>query len=113
MVTRGYICRQRSQPPDNPTEFSARHAIRLCTTGRIRGHMNNAKLFVIEYTLHGEPKSFIIRLDKMDNAEAWHWASCDAGVGRIPRFGREKVQKTSKPMAEKFGVENVKWRPAN
>ena len=38
---------------------------------------------------------------------------CDAGVGRIPRFGREKVQKTSKPMAEKFGVENVKWRPAN
>ena len=74
--------------------------------------MNNAKLFVIEYTLHGAPKSFIIRLDKMDNAEAWHWASCDAGVGRIPRFGREKVQKTSKPMAEKFGVENVKWRPA-
>ena len=51
--------------------------------------MNNAKLFVIEYTLHGVPKSFIIRLDKMDNAEAWHWASCDAGVGRIPRFGRE------------------------
>jgi hypothetical protein len=34
-------------------------------------------------------------------------------VGRIPRFGREKVQKTSKPMAEKFGVENVKWRPAS
>jgi hypothetical protein len=27
--------------------------------------------------------------------------------GRIPRFGREQVQKTSKPMAEKFGVENV------
>jgi hypothetical protein len=49
----------------------------------------------------------------MDNAEAWHWASCDAGVGRIPRFGREKVQKTSKPMAEKFGVENVVWRPTS
>ncbi|WP_395598378.1 DUF6555 family protein [Pseudomonas sp. A1437] len=75
--------------------------------------MNNAKLYVIDYTLHGTPKSFIIRSDKMDNAEAWHWASCDAGVGRIPRFGREKVQKTSKPMAEKFGVENVVWRPTN
>ena len=40
--------------------------------------MNSAKLFVIDYTLHGVPKSFIIRLEKMDNAEAWHWASCDA-----------------------------------
>ena len=47
--------------------------------------MNNAKLFVIDYTLHGEAKSFIIRLEKLDAAEAWHWASCDAGVGRIGR----------------------------
>ena len=75
--------------------------------------MNNAKLFVIDYTLHGEAKSFIIRLEKLDTLEAWHWASCDAGVGRIPRFGREKVQKTSKPMAEKFGLENVTWRQTN
>lgn len=30
--------------------------------------MNNAKLYVIDYTLHGTPKSFIIRSDKMDNA---------------------------------------------
>ena len=74
--------------------------------------MINAKLFVIEYTLHGVPKSFIIRQEKMDNAEAWHWASCDAGVGRIGRFGREKVKKTSQPTAEKFGIENVSWRPA-
>ncbi|CAI8940610.1 MULTISPECIES: DUF6555 family protein [Pseudomonas] len=75
--------------------------------------MINAKLFVIEYTLHGVPKSFIIRQEKMDNAEAWHWASCDAGVGRIGRFGREKVKKTSKPAAEKFGIENVTWRPTS
>lgn len=73
--------------------------------------MNNAKLFVIEYTLHGVAKSFIIRQEKMDNAEAWHWASCDAGVGRIGRFGREQVKKTTKPLAEKFGIENVTWRP--
>ena len=50
--------------------------------------MNNAKLFVIDYTLHGEAKSFIIRLEKLDAAEAWHWASCDAGVGRIGHHQR-------------------------
>jgi len=72
----------------------------------------NAKLFVIDYTQHGTPKSFIIRADTMDNAEAWHWASCDAGVGRIGRYGLEKVRKTSKPMAEKFGIQSVVWRQA-
>lgn len=72
--------------------------------------MSNAKLFIIEYTLHGTPRSFIIRQEKMDNDEAWHWASCDAGIGRIGRFGLEKVKKTSRPVAEKFGIENVTWR---
>ena len=72
--------------------------------------MNNAKLFVIDYSLHGEAKSFIIRLEKLDAAEAWHWASCDAGVGRIGRFSREQVKKTSQEQAEKFGISNVQWR---
>jgi hypothetical protein len=48
----------------------------------------------------------------MDNAEAWHWASCDAGVGRIGRFGRSEVKKTSKPTAEKYGITEVTWRAA-
>jgi hypothetical protein len=74
--------------------------------------MNNAHLYVIDYTLHGAPKSFVIRAEKMDAPEAWHWASCDAGVGRIGRFGREQVKKTSKPLAEKFGIEQVSWRQA-
>jgi hypothetical protein len=74
--------------------------------------MNSAKLYVIDYTLHGAPKSFVIRAPAMDNAEAWHWASCDAGVGRIGRFGRDQVKKTSKPTAEKFGIEEVHWRQA-
>jgi hypothetical protein len=72
--------------------------------------MNNAKLFVIDYTLHGEAKSFIIRLERLDALEAWHWASCDAGVGRIGRFARERVKKTSQEQAEKFGIKNVQWR---
>lgn len=72
--------------------------------------MNNAKLFVIDYSLHGEPKSFIIRLEKLDAAEAWHWASCDARVGRIGRFAREQVKKTSQQQAEKFGITHVQWR---
>ncbi|UUQ63136.1 hypothetical protein NLK61_17840 [Pseudomonas fuscovaginae UPB0736] len=74
--------------------------------------MSTAKLFVIDYTLHGTRKSFIIRSERMDNAEAWHWASCDAGVGRIGRFGREQVKKTSQPIAEKFGIKAVSWRRA-
>jgi hypothetical protein len=49
----------------------------------------------------------------MDNAEAWHWASCDAGVGRIGRYGREKVKKVSKPLAERYGITEVKWRQSS
>lgn len=72
--------------------------------------MNNAKLYVIDYLLHGAAKSFIIRAEHMDNAQAWHWASCDAGVGRIGRFGLEKVKLVSKPMAERYGITEVHWR---
>lgn len=72
----------------------------------------NPQLYVIEYRLHGRPASFIIRLEKMDNALAWHWASCDAGVGIIPKFGRQQVRQVSKPMAERYGITEVKWRLA-
>ena len=73
----------------------------------------NSHLFTIEYVIHGEEKSFVIRADKMDNAEAWHWASCDAGFGHIPRNSRDKTRKTSKPMAERFGIIGVQWRSAD
>ncbi|MFQ6576490.1 DUF6555 family protein [Pseudomonas sp. UM16] len=72
--------------------------------------MNNAKYFVIDYQLRGTPKSFVIRAERMDNAEAWHWASCDAGVGIIPRSNLDKVKKVSKPLAERFGITEVTWR---
>lgn len=75
--------------------------------------MINAKLYVIAYNLHGEHKSFVIRAEVMDNAEAWHWASCDAGVGRIGRYGREKVKKISKPLAERYGITEVTWRQSS
>ena len=67
-------------------------------------------LFEIHYLLHGEPKRFMIRADRMDNAVAWHWASCDAGVGQIPKNRHDKVRKLTKPMAERFGIADVKWR---
>ncbi|MFJ4384907.1 DUF6555 family protein [Pseudomonas sp. NPDC089407] len=70
------------------------------------------QLYVIEYTLHGEARTFIIRLEKMDNALAWHWASCDAGVGIIPRFCQQKIKMVSRPMAERYGIAQVKWRLA-
>lgn len=72
--------------------------------------MAGSQLYVIEYELHGSYRTFIIRLERMDNAEAWHWASCDAGVGMIPRFGQHSLKKVSKPMAERYGITNVKWR---
>lgn len=72
--------------------------------------MIDAKLFVIDYALHGQHKTFIIRAERMDNAEAWHWASCDAGVGRIGRYDREKIRKVSRPMAERYGISEVSWR---
>ncbi|MHA6197289.1 DUF6555 family protein [Pseudomonas wadenswilerensis] len=72
--------------------------------------MAGQEMYVIEYELQGEHRTFIIRLDRMDNAEAWHWASCDAGVGVIPRFGQHKIKKVSRPMAERYGIANVRWR---
>jgi len=56
--------------------------------------MAGQQLYVIDYELQGENRTFIIRLEHMDNAEAWHWASCDAGVGVIPRFGQHKIKKS-------------------
>lgn len=54
-------------------------------------------LYIIEYELHQQPKSFIIRAEVMNNAEAWHWACCDAGIGIIPRSRNEKIKRISKP----------------
>ncbi|VVO59716.1 hypothetical protein PS850_00744 [Pseudomonas fluorescens] len=70
----------------------------------------NTCLYVIEYKLHGEPKSFIIRAKIMRNADAWLWASCDAGIAPIPKPGRPPLKIISKPQAEKYGVTDVKWR---
>ena len=75
--------------------------------------MSDDNLYIIDYALHGERKSFIIRAPHMDNAEAWHWASCDAGIGRIGRYGREKIKKVSKPLAERYGISEVSWRQSH
>lgn len=72
--------------------------------------MPTPALYVIEYELHGQSKSFIIRLPELNNAEAWHWACCDAGVGIIPKFGKAREKRVSKPMAERYGIANVRWR---
>ncbi|ARA81236.1 DUF6555 family protein [Pseudomonas amygdali] len=61
------------------------------------------KHYRIDYLLNGSFKSFYIRTENMDNAEAWHCASVDAGLARIPKYRLEKVAKVSKPYAEHFG----------
>ena len=70
----------------------------------------NTDLYIIEYKLHGEAKSFIIRTKIRSNADAWHWASCDAGVAPIPKPGRPPLKVVSKPQAEKYGLSEVRWR---
>ena len=72
--------------------------------------MSQTDIFVIDYKLHGQSKSFVIRAKSMRNVDAWHWASCDAGIGIIPKFGREKIRKISRPMAERYGITAVSWR---
>ena len=55
--------------------------------------MSTAKIYTINYQLHGQPKSFVVRADVMNNAEAWHWAAVDADIAQTcsgrtarPRF---------------------------
>ena len=71
----------------------------------------NTDLYIIEYKLYGKVKSFIIRTSIKGNADAWHWASCDAGVAPIPKPGRPPLKIVSKPQAERHGLSDVKWRP--
>ncbi|MFW8695487.1 DUF6555 family protein, partial [Mesorhizobium japonicum] len=67
-------------------------------------------LYVIEYQLHGQPKSFIIRAPRMGSAEAWHWACCDAGLAPIPKPGKAPLKMFSKPLAQRYGITDVQWR---
>jgi len=74
--------------------------------------MAQQKHYRIDYLLHGTFKTFYISASVMDNAEAWHWASVDAGIGEIPKYRTDKVNKVSKPKAEQLGVTNVEWHEA-
>lgn len=72
--------------------------------------MSGADLYVIEYKLNGESKSFIIRAASMSSAAACQWASCDAGAIPIPKFGKPQLKKLSKQMVEGYGITDVRWR---
>ena len=67
-------------------------------------------IFLIAYKLHGEAREFIVRAERMNNAEAWHWAACEAGVGIIPKFIASNIRKVSRPVAERCGITDVQWR---
>lgn len=75
--------------------------------------MIQAELYRIDYRLHGVPKWFVIRILKMDNEEAWQWASCDAGLVPVPKPGRPPLKRFSKPMAERYGLTDVEWRKSS
>jgi hypothetical protein len=94
--------------PENPLNFFRRQ--NSFAYERKEERMSNVDIFVIEYKLHGQPKSFVIRAKTMRNADAWHWASCDAGIAPIPKPGKPPLKVISKPQAERFGITEVKWR---
>ncbi|MDY7560916.1 hypothetical protein QN382_06910 [Pseudomonas sp. 10B1] len=71
--------------------------------------MNHSKHYRIDYLLNGSFKSFYISAEFMDNTEAWHHASVDAGIGRIPKYRLERVPRVSRPYAEHFGISDVEW----
>jgi hypothetical protein len=72
--------------------------------------MAQTDIFIIECKLHGEPKSFVICAHRMRITEAWHWASCDAGIAPIPKQGKSPLKIISKLQAEKSGITEVRWR---
>jgi hypothetical protein len=68
--------------------------------------------YAIRYLNHGRYKSFYIYSEAMNNAEAWHWATVDAGVRQIPKYRRDQIPKLSKPQAELLGITDVEWSVA-
>lgn len=74
--------------------------------------MSQEKHYRIDYLLDGAYKTFYIRAACMDNAEAWHWATVDAGFGQLPKYRNDPITKLSKPKAERMGVTDVEWSQA-
>ncbi|WP_236192395.1 DUF6555 family protein [Pseudomonas urethralis] len=75
--------------------------------------MPGATLFTVEYHLHGKPRSFVLRLESMNDAAAWNWAACDAGVAVIPKFGGRGIRPVGKDQAERYGISLVNWRKSD
>ncbi|MFF7706676.1 DUF6555 family protein [Pseudomonas sp. NPDC007930] len=72
--------------------------------------MPTLQLYIIDYRLHGARRSFVIRHPGLSETEAWHWASCDVGFGHIPRSANDRTRKTTRSMAERYGISEVAWR---
>ncbi|MFK3795568.1 DUF6555 family protein [Pseudomonas sp. NPDC088444] len=64
----------------------------------------------IDCLLNGAYKTFYIRATDMNNAQAWHWANVDAGIGQLPNYRTDPIKKLSQPQAEKLGVTDVEWK---
>ncbi len=70
------------------------------------GNDECAKIYTVHYQLHGKPKSFVVRAEVMNNAEAWHWAAVDADIAHVSRIGRvghEQVKNNRGPGRKSTG----------
>jgi hypothetical protein len=68
--------------------------------------------YQINYLIHGSYKTFYIHSQAMNQAEAWHWATIDAGLSQIPKYRADKVARLSQPQAELLGLSRVEWKAA-
>ncbi|MNF52702.1 hypothetical protein D3C84_340590 [compost metagenome] len=59
--------------------------------------MSYIDLYPIEYKLHDQPRIFVIR------------ASCDAGIAPIPKPGHPPLKIYSRPLAQRYGLTDVRW----
>lgn len=65
---------------------------------KIRKSMYENFLYMVEDEYIYEQKSFILIADFMNNPEAWHCASFDAGIGRIRAHAMKRSDGSADPL---------------
>ncbi|MCS3468570.1 hypothetical protein M2401_002305 [Pseudomonas sp. JUb42] len=74
--------------------------------------MTQTTHFKIDYLIHGSYKTFYIHSDAMNQDEALHWATIDAGLCQIPKPRADRIPRLSQRQAEQLGLTDVEWKSA-
>jgi hypothetical protein len=71
--------------------------------------LQQRRQYRIAYLFKGADTTFYIRAALMNDAEAWHWATINAGLAKIPKYPTDKSPKLTRQQAEKLGIANLLW----